>query len=439
MLTQFKPATHGIILFIGDGMGQYHRAAARMLSLPENAQLTMDALAFDGWSRTGSANSAITDSAAGGTAISTGEKTNNGMAGMAPDGTWLRTILESAKVKGLATGLITTTQMTHATPATFGAHVPLRSMMHEIAEQYLDAEIDILLGGSEDEFLPTTETGCYPEPGERADGRNLISEAIVAGYSYFCAPAEFAAFNPDTNDKVLGLFADEGFLSLYSPTLAEMTIKALDVLSQDPEGYFLMVEGGQIDWASHDNNASLMMERTLAMDHAISAALTHSASQSSIIIVTADHETGGLSISSNPSGFPSEENPFYYPEGTPFYLQWQTTGHTASDMPISAQGPFSETISGIHENTDIFHTMQIALTGVTFPDMPPTHWAWEEVEALASAHITAGFPDGTYRPADYVNRAQIAVFLLKGIHGASCLPPTRDGSHPFSDISGHWA
>lgn len=127
-LTQFEPAAYGIILFIGDGMGQYHRAAARMLSQPENSQLTMDSLAIEGWSRTSSANSAITDSAAGGTAISTGEKTNNGMVGVAPDGTWLRTILESARAKSLSTGLITTTQLAHADPATFGAHVLSRSM-----------------------------------------------------------------------------------------------------------------------------------------------------------------------------------------------------------------------------------------------------------------------------------------------------------------------
>ena len=125
----------------------------------------MDTFPVSGWSRTASADSAITDSAAAGTAIATGIKTNNGMIAMDPLGAELTTILELAQSWGMPVGLVTTVQMAHATPAAFAAHVPDRNMMTEIAAQMLETGVDVLLGGGEDEFLPTAESGCYPQPG----------------------------------------------------------------------------------------------------------------------------------------------------------------------------------------------------------------------------------------------------------------------------------
>jgi alkaline phosphatase len=315
-----------------------------------------------GWSRTGSADSSITDSAAAATALATGVKTNNGMIGQDPDGNALVTILERARAEGMAVGLVTNTQMAHATPAAFAAHVPRRGMMVEIADQMVAAGVNVLLGGGEDEFLPTTATGCYPEPGERTDGRDLIAEAVTAGYTHVCDAAAFAAIDPTATMYLLGLFADEGMVRPYSPSLAEMTQKAIDILSQDPDGFFLMVEGGQIDWASHANDATSVIADVIGFDQAVSVALAHDFMlHQALIVVTADHETGGMSVDLVSGGSPDEDGPFYMPDGTPFYVNWTTGSHTAADVPLTSQGPWSGLLLGAYENTHVHDVMRAAL------------------------------------------------------------------------------
>ena len=237
-----------ILLFIGDGMGEAHRTAARWSAVGQSGQLIMDILPVSGWSQTASADSAITDSAAAATAMATGGKTNNGMIGINPEGETLTTILELAQDRGWAVGLVTTVQISHATPASFAAHVPDRNQMTDIALQMIEHHPEVLLGGGEDEFIPPSETGCFPESGERSDGRNLISEAIASDYTYVCDTTSLEAVNPIATTYLLGLFADEGMSRPYAPSLAAMTDKAIAILSRDPEGFFLMVEGGQIDW-----------------------------------------------------------------------------------------------------------------------------------------------------------------------------------------------
>ena len=268
-----EETTPAIILFIGDGMGETHRTAARWFAVGQSGQLIMDTLPISGWSKTASADSSITDSAAAATAMATGEKTNNGVIGMSPAGAILTTILEIAQEHGLAVGLVTTVQLSHATPASFAAHVPDRNQMTEIAIQMIEHHPNVLLGGGEDEFLPPTETGCFPEAGERTDGRNLISEAIASGYAYVCDSTSLAAVNLLTTTYLLGLFADEEMSRPFTPSLAEMTSKAIDILSQDPNGFFLMVEGGQIDWAAHSNDAANVITDTLSLDSAVSIGL----------------------------------------------------------------------------------------------------------------------------------------------------------------------
>ncbi|MDH4138875.1 MAG: alkaline phosphatase, partial [Anaerolineae bacterium] len=275
----------------------------------------------------------------------------------------LTTILERAQARGMAVGLVTTVQMAHATPASFAAHVDDRNKMTEIASQMvLTTEVDVLLGGGEDEFLPTTATGCYPQPGEWTDGRNLIEDAMAAGYTYVCSATAFAAVDPASTTRLLGLFADEEMPRPFSPSLAEMTQKAIDILSQDPDGFFLMVEGGQIDWASHSNNAAYVISDTIGLDEAIVVAQTYASTISNtLVIVTADHETGGMSANLTSSGWPGEDGPFYMPELTPFYVNWTTGGHTDADVPITAQGPWSDLLAGADENTHIHDVMCMAL------------------------------------------------------------------------------
>jgi alkaline phosphatase len=346
-----------IILLIGDGMGEFQRTAARWTAVGQDGQLAMDAMPVSGWSRTGSANSAITDSAAAATALATGVKTNNGVISLDPYGNTLTTILERAQARGMAVGLVTTVQMAHATPAAFASHVSSRGMMTEIASQMVDHQVDVLLGGGEDEFLPTSEQGCYPEWGERSDGRDLISEAVAAGYTHVCTPAAFAE-TPITATRLLGLFADEGMTRPYSPTLAQMTQKSIDILSQDPDGFFLMVEGGQIDWACHANDATNAISDTVGFDEAVAVAQAYaSLNTDTLVIVTADHETGGMSVSLS-SG---EDGPFPIADGGTFYVNWTTSGHTAVNVPTTAQGMFSTLLAGTDENTHIHDVMRIVL------------------------------------------------------------------------------
>jgi alkaline phosphatase len=352
----------GIILFIGDGMGEAHRAAARWASAGLDGALAMDALPFSGWASTTAADGSVTDSAAAATAMATGVKTNNGVIGQDPDGNPLSTILERAQLKGMAVGLVTNTQITHATPAAFAAHVENRSMIVEIADQMLAAGVNVLLGGGEGEFLPASVAGCYPEPGKRIDGRDLVAEAITAGYTYVCDAGALSTVEPVSTTHLLGLFADEGMVRPFSPTLVEMTHVALDVLSQDPDGFFLMVEGGQIDWASHQNNAQDVISDTLGLDDAVSAAMAHpGVAHGALVIVTADHETGGMSTVLASSGLPGEDGPFFLPDGTPFYVNWTSGSHTDVDVPTTAWGQWSFLLSGTYENTHIHDVMRTAL------------------------------------------------------------------------------
>jgi alkaline phosphatase len=351
-----------IILFIGDGMGPKHRLAASWATAGETGILSMDDMPINGWAQTRSADNPVTDSAAAATAISTGVKTNNGVIGLDANLNYVSTILEEAQSRGKMVGLVTTTQVTHATPAAFAAHIADRNLMTDIAEQILGAEVDIILGGGEDEFLPTTEIGCFQEPGERNDGRNLINEAISVGYIYVCDSLAFLALDPISTFRLLGLFADEGMSRPFSPSLAEMTQKAIDILSKSPEGFFLLVENGQIDWASHSNDAEDAISDTLELDKAVKVAKAYAlVNHDTLVIVTSDHETGGMSVSLLSSGALDEDGPFGMPDGKQFYVNWSTTSHTALDVPVTSMGPSSEMLTGIYDHTHIYDVMLNAL------------------------------------------------------------------------------
>ena len=357
-----NPKAKNIILFIGDGMGAEHRKAARWATVGKNGKLSMDDMPISGSLQTYSADNTITDSAAATTAIATGVKTNNRVIALDANLSHVSTILEKAKAVGKRVGLVTTTHITHATPAAFVSHIEDRRLMIEIAEQILLADVDVLLGGGENVFLPTSNNGCFPEPGKRRDGRNLINEFISIGYEYVCDPASFAFIEPISTYKLLGLFSDEGMTRPFSPSLADMTDKAIAILSNSPDGFFLMVEGGQIDWASHRNDAANMISDTVAFDDAVEIAHQFASMNSeTLIIVTADHETGGMTVSSLATGLPGEDGPFTTPDGDYFYINWSTTRHTDASVPVTSQGPLSNRLNGINNNTIIHDVILSAL------------------------------------------------------------------------------
>ena len=358
-------APPAVILFIGDGMGAAQRQAATWLALGQSGTLVMDSLPVRGWAHTASANNEVTDSAAAATAMATGVQTNNGMLGMDPQGNPLTTILEMAEARGMATGLVSTVQLAHATPAAFAVHVEDRDQLPEIADLMAAQEIDVLLGGGEDDFMRWTDSGCYPGIGNQPNDNDLAAEMIGRGYTYICTQDQLLGLNTAVERQVLGLFGGDEIEAPFQPTLAEMTQTALEILSQDPDGFFLMVEAGQIDWAAHGNQAEETMQFTIDLDTAVTMALIFTLEHpNTLLIVAADHETGGMLTNLDGAGSLRQDGPFNMPDGTSFWVDWTTDGeHTGVDVPVTAQGPYSEMLLGEYPLTRIFEAMRAVLEG----------------------------------------------------------------------------
>jgi alkaline phosphatase len=390
---QATDSAPNVILMIGDGMGEVQRTAAQWFSLGQETSLVMDSLPVHGWAHTSPIEGGVTDSAASATAYATGQKTYINYLSVNAAGDDLTTILEYAQRRGMAVGLVGTRYISDATTAAFASHVPDRvGMRSEIASQMLAHRVDVILGGGESDFLPRDQIGCYPDPGSRDDGRNLIEEAIAAGYEYVCDAASFASIDVTGTDHLLGLFADNGMASPYSPSLADMTQKAIDILSRNPHGFFLLVEGSFIDLACHWNDAQWAMTDTVGLDEAVAAA--HSFAESdgnTLVIVTADHETGGMSLSETPSGLEGEDGPFSTPDGQQFYVNWATGNHTGADVPVTAYGPGAEMLDGTYENTRVFeamvHALELELDVVEPATLDTFQLSFENAQAVTETMI----------------------------------------------------
>ncbi|AEE90368.1 alkaline phosphatase [Tepidanaerobacter acetatoxydans] len=288
-----------LIMMIPDGMGLPHVTLARWYKGGE--LFTMDQMAC-GLVRTYASDSAITDSAPAATVMATGYKSHTGFIGTLPDianmpgldpikpGEERRpvaTILEAAKLKGLATGLVATSQIPHATPAGFSAHYPNRNKYELLIEQQVYNNIDVVFGGG------------YQYLEKREDKENLISALKNRGYEYITERDELLTTK---GDKVWGMFAPVDLAydfdrPEHEPTLAEMTKKALEILSKDSDGFFLMIEGSKIDWAAHANDPIGVISDIMAFDDAVKVALDFALSDgNTALIVAADHFTGGMSI-----------------------------------------------------------------------------------------------------------------------------------------------
>ncbi|MBE3583878.1 MAG: alkaline phosphatase [Limnochordaceae bacterium] len=326
-----------VILMIGDGMGREHVQAIRAARQAAGQTLAMDEVndAFT-LMTTYSADAAITDSSSAAAAMATGYKTNNNWMSILPDGTVVPTLLEQAERMGKATGLVTTTQVAHATPAAFVSHIKDRNDFNTIALEELASGVDVLMGGGRNNF----------EANQRPDGRDLIGEFKALGYAYASTAAELGSVDVTKTPRILGLFhKDNGLTPMKKrpagsaePTLSQMTAKALAALSTNPNGFFLMVEGGQIDWESHNNNFDGMIGEGVEFDNAVRVALDFvKAHPDTLLVVTADHETGGLTY--------NEQDGSY---------SWSSKDHTAANVAVRAKGAGAQEFNlAVMDNTQI--------------------------------------------------------------------------------------
>lgn len=323
-----------VIFVIGDGTGLAQLYTGQLGLAGKEGLLHVQTMPVTGFSKSYSKDNLITDSAAGATAYSCGLKTNNGMIGYLPDGTSCKTILELAEEKGMSTGVVATSTITHATPASYASHVDSRKKEDEIAAQFLDSGMEIILGGGREFFAPQSD-GIS----KRKDNRNLIAEFEGKGYDFVDNVNDL---NTSEADQILGLFYESGMDSEdRSPSLKEMTSKAIDVLSKNDDGFFLMVEGSQIDWAGHANDVQYELREVADFDAAVKTILDFAVKDGeTLVVLTADHETGGLTIQE--SGDFSE-----------LTVAWTTGHHTGIPVPVMAYGPHAIEFTGWWENIEI--------------------------------------------------------------------------------------
>ena len=289
-----------------------------------------------------SSDSFVTDSAAAGTALATGYKTNNGVISLLPDAARLKTIVEYAIENNKATGIVVSSSITHATPAAFIAHIDSREKHSNIAKQIAQSDVDVLFGGGWGYFVPQQIPGSL-----RTDDKDLLQE-IKKHKTFIQTEQEFLNLAPI--DSVVGLFAVEQpqQATTRKPELSRLTDKAIEILSRNSElnnkkGFFLMVEGSQIDWAGHQNDQEYLINEMIDFDDAVGVGLKYARdNQQTLVIVTSDHETGGFAIHNG-----SVKN------NTISNSTFSSTEHTAAMVPVFAYGPGSSLFSGINDNTHI--------------------------------------------------------------------------------------
>ncbi len=322
-----------IILFIGDGMGVAHISAAKIA----RGNIHLERFSVSGLMTTHSASHLVTESAAASTALATGYKTNNRAISVSVDNSPLKTLFEYAKELGKSIGIVVTSSVTNATPAAFISHRADRRQQDDIAEQIANSDIDVLIGGGWAYFVPLSNEGS-----NRKDHKNLLT--MLEARMPVILTDDKLSTNTDSR-KLAALLAPEGLPKAADRdySLARLTRFAVDILSKTRRGFVLMVEGSQIDWAAHDHDQQHLISELIDFDDAVGAGLDYAQKdRRTLIVVTADHETGGLAVLGG-----SIKN--RQVTSTAF----ATTGHTAAMVPVFADGPGSSRFSGIQDNARI--------------------------------------------------------------------------------------
>ena len=360
-LIPVKNKAKNIILLISDGMSLTQVSSYRLLKGGPNERIAVDTFPVSGIVLTHSKDAIVTDSASSATAFSTGKKTNNGALGLDQDNQILENFTEKIDKYGYVSSLISTSEITHATPAAYASHVDLRWKTDEISLQMMDSDVMTILGGGRHFFIPE-EMG-----GKRSDEVNLLEE-IESSHTILTNKSDMDSFDHSNKGKVVGLFADEALRDAETPdnhslepTSSEMLEFALkrseQFTSNGCKGFFVMVEGSQVDWAGHANNLDYLKREMQDFDEAVKTALDFAKSnQETLVIATADHETGGLLIEpATPTNYTSPEVKFSFNTGIGY------GSHTGVPVPVYAYGPGSENFTGTLDNTDIYYAMVEAL------------------------------------------------------------------------------
>jgi alkaline phosphatase len=329
------PKPKNVILLIGDGMGLPQITGAMYMN---NNKIVFEEFTNIGFHKSDASDNLVTDSAAGATAFACGAKTYNGAIGVNAKKNPVPSILEMAEDKGMATGIVVSCSVTHATPGSFIAHVESRELVEDIALGYLETPIDLVIGGGLDHFT------------RRRDERDLVAELKNKGY----AVSDFFNTNiQDLNvrtDKNIAYFTANGEplpVRQGRDYMVPATYKALDFLrDRSPEGFFLMIEGAQIDWGGHAKDADYVVTELLEFDKVIRAALDFARKDgNTLVVVTGDHETGGFAVQPG-----SKLNNIE--------VSFTTKSHTAIMIPVFADGPGAGLFRGVYDNTEIFQKLK---------------------------------------------------------------------------------
>jgi alkaline phosphatase len=321
-----SPKPKRVIIMIGDGMGLTQISAAMSQYNGLNAFMRFPVI---GLSKTSSVKHYITDSGAGATAISIGKKTYNNAIGVDADTVWQPTLFELAKKKNMGTGVVVTSSIAHATPASFYAHVKHRNMYDSIVTFLLNNNCDIAIGGGTEYFY------------NRKDSRDIEAELKASGFQVF----NDSVLQNVIADKYVYLLAKDEVIQKYKGRdnyLTKASVQAIRNLSGNQNGYMLMIEGSQIDWGGHNNDYNYMATELWDFNEAINAMLNLAEKDPDmLVVVTADHETGGLTLTDSK-------------DKLSFTPTFSTTHHTGVMVPVFAFGAGAQEFAGMYENTELF-------------------------------------------------------------------------------------
>jgi alkaline phosphatase len=331
-----------VIFLIGDGMGLAQVSKAMQL---RDEPLNLEKASYTGLMKTSSAKEVITDSAAGATAFSIGVKTFNGAIGLDGNGRSKKTLLEMLAADGYSTGLIATSGITHATPASFYAHVDSRENYYSIAEAMVNAPVNLFIGGAEDHFDKRSN-----EKRGKPDDRNLVKEMEAKGVTFINNLGALEKATGRVGYFTAGQHPDS-IIKGRGDYLPKSIQPSIDFLQKETkQGFFLVVEGSQIDWGGHANDLDYVISELYDFDKAVGAAIKFAERDSNtLVLITADHETGGLTL---PTSDIESDEP-YSEAGHAF----SSIGHTSTMVPVYAFGRGAEKFTGVYENTAIYHKL----------------------------------------------------------------------------------